>query len=131
MLANATAYDSAIVPWTSNRWYRIRGVNATEQSAYAGPILARGYMPPARLGGSTSDGTHMTVTWATAGGYISGYTVQQDVSRNFSSANLQQYYVPGQPSTSYTIKYPFALNTVYYFRGVSASPAGGKGSSET
>ena len=130
MLANATAYDSAIVPWTSNRWYRIRAVNATEQSAYSAPIEAYGYMPPTRLGGSTSDSTHMTVTWATAGGYIDGYTVQQDTTTNFSGANLQQYFVPGQASTSYTINYSFALNTFYYFRVVSTNSAVGNGTSE-
>jgi hypothetical protein len=130
LLANAQGYDRAIVPWTSNRWYRIRAVNATEVSAYAGPILARGYMPPTRLGGSTSDPAHMALTWATAGGYIDGYTVQQDTTTNFSGANLRQYYVPGKSSTSYQINFNYAPGTIYYFRVVSTNSAVGNGTSD-
>lgn len=122
-------YDNAVIPWTSNRWYRIRAVNATDSSSYAGPIKVTGNMPPTRLSGSTSGSAQMTVTWDTAGGFLTGYTVQQSTAPDFS-ANLIERYVPGQSTTSLAISYPFALNTIYYFRVASTNANAGTGNSE-
>jgi hypothetical protein len=127
---NATAYDQGAVPWSSNRWFRLKAVNATESSTYAGPIKCTGDMPPLGLGGSTVTTNQMTLTWQTSGGLIDGYTVQQDTSDTFDSVNLLQYYVPGQASVTYTITTNFALNTVYYFRVVSTNSVAGTGNSE-
>jgi len=71
----------------------------------------------------------MTVTWDTAGGYLTGYTVQQSTAPDFS-ANLIERYVPGQSTASLAISYPFALNTVYYFRVASTNINAGTGNSE-
>jgi hypothetical protein len=101
-LPNATGYDTANVPWTSNRWYRLRAVSASEASTYAGPIKCYGYMPPTNLGGSTAATNRMTITWATAGGMIDGYTVQQATNTTFDG-DLVQYFVTNIASTSYTI----------------------------
>lgn len=121
-LPDAEGYDSGIIPWTSNRWYRVRAVNAVEQSSYTTPIQIIGNMPSSRLGGSTDATNHMTVTWDDAGGYISGYTIQEATNETFTGT-VTSYYVSGQLTESYTITNAFTLNTIYYFRVGSTNSA--------
>jgi dienelactone hydrolase len=124
LLANATAYDQARVPWTSNRWFRVRAANGTSYSPYSSPIRVVGNMPPANLAGSTSATNRMTITWSAAGGYLDGYTVQMDTNANFGTPGMTEYYAAGSSTTTREITNQFILNMVYYFRVLSHSIGG-------
>lgn len=116
-IPGGSGYDSAITPWTSNRWWRVRDYYPGGTfSGYSAPVQASGYMAPMHLRGSTSSRTNMTVQWDTTGGLNDGYTVEQDTSTNFYGGNLVQYFVTNQDSTSYTITNNFLTNVTYYFR---------------
>jgi hypothetical protein len=123
--ANSGAIDTAYVPWTSNRWFRVRAFNAREVSEYSAVWRVVGNMPPTRLSGSTAATNKMTVNWEPAGSSgLTGYKVQQCTSTNFSGPGLVNYFVPGIGSSTLTITTNFAPNTTYYFRVISTSIGG-------
>lgn len=122
--ANAEAYDTANVPWTSNRWYRVRAVSGSSVSPYTPAILAIGNMPPTALAGAVPATNRMSLTWSTAGGILDGYTIQVDTNADFSSPAMQTWFAPGQATASWEITNQFILNRIYYFRVVSHSVGG-------
>ncbi len=133
LFGNATAsgrtFDSAAIPWVSNRWWQVTAYSATEESTPCTAIELTGIMPPGNLGGSTANSTHMTVTWATAGPQappltITGYKVQQDTVATFDSGGLVNYSVPDPARTSTNINFAFSAGVIYYFRALSTCLAG-------
>lgn len=129
LAAGAQGWDTALVPWTSNRTFKVRAINATEQSAFTSAITLTGIMPPYGLTGTTAATNAITISWQAAGPstspwIITGYIVQADTNTTFASPGLVEWSVPGQATTSTNITYAFELNVIYYFRVLSTCAQG-------
>lgn len=129
--ANAEGFDTALVPWTSNRWFKVRAVSLTDSSSFTVATNILGVMPPAGIAGSGVDATHVTISWQTAGpstnasgAYVTGYKVYQDTNANFNTADLRSYSVAGQDRTSTNINFSFVSGMYYYFMVVAVCPTG-------
>ncbi len=123
--AHNSAFDNLLVPWTSNRWTRVRAISGSTNSSYSATLHVHGASPATHLNVTTSVTNVVRLSWVSAGSDgVTGYWMEQDTNALFDSPDFKRYWVDNIDSTLGFITNNFALNRVYYFRSRSATAFG-------